>query len=155
MKIEEEIKQSSFKDEYQKLMINLLFTGKWIHNISAKHIKPFGLTNQQYNVLRILRGQKDHSISVNKISERMIDRMSNVSRLVDKLEHKKLVKRKVNINDRRQMNISISEKGIELVKEIEKKENELFSNFKALSTKEAKILNQLLDKLRTELNHGN
>jgi len=148
MKIEDEIKQSSFKDEHQKLMINLLFTGKWINNISAQHIKQFGLTNQQYNVLRILRGQKNHCISVNEISVRMIDRMSNVSRLIDKLEKKALVERKVNSNDRRQVDIKIADKGVELIKEVEKIENKMFAHFKTLNKFEAAQLNNLLDKLR-------
>jgi len=78
MEIEKEIKQNKFKDELHKLMINQLFTGKWITNLIAKQLKPFGITNQQYNVLRILRGQKSNYISVNAISDRMIDKMSNV-----------------------------------------------------------------------------
>ena len=148
MKIEEEIKQNSFKNEYQKLMINLLFTGKWINNIAAKHIKKFGVTTQQYNVLRILRGQKDKCISVNSISERMIDKMSNVSRLIDKLEDKRYVERKINMDDRRQMDIRITENGLALIKSIEKTENQLFNNFNNLCDEEAEALNLLLDKLR-------
>jgi DNA-binding MarR family transcriptional regulator len=148
MEIEKEIKQNNFKDEIHKLMINQLFTGKWITNLIAKQLKPFGITNQQYNVLRILRGQKSNYISVNAISDRMIDKMSNVSRLIDKLVDKKLVQRKINKDDRRQADIVINQKGLDLVKAIEDTEDDLKSNFKSLSEEEAKQLNDLLDKLR-------
>ena len=148
MEIEKEIKQNKFKDEINKLMINQLFIGKWITNLIAKQLKPFGITNQQYNVLRILRGQKSNYISVNAISDRMIDKMSNVSRLIDKLVDKKLVQRKINKDDRRQADIVINQKGLDLVKAIEDTEDDLKSNFKSLSEEEAKQLNDLLDKLR-------
>ncbi len=148
MEIEKEIKQNKFKDEIHKLMINQLITGKWITNLIAKQLKPFGITNQQYNVLRILRGQKSNYISVNAISDRMIDKMSNVSRLIDKLVDKKLVQRKINKDDRRQADIVINQKGLDLVKAIEDTEDDLKSNFKSLSEEEAKQLNDLLDKLR-------
>ncbi|MBL4708140.1 MAG: MarR family transcriptional regulator [Flavobacteriales bacterium] len=148
MGIKEDIQQSEFTDEIQKLMINQLYTGKWITNIISKQLKPFGLSMQQYNVLRILRGQGEYSISVNAISERMIDKMSNVSRLIDKLVDKKLVERKINRIDRRQVDIVISEKGLKMVKEIMSIEQELKSNFSNINQEEAKQLNYLLDKLR-------
>ena len=148
MEIEKEIMQERFKDEYHKLMVNQLFTGKWITNLIAKQLKPFGLTNQQYNVLRILRGQGKNYISVNSISDRMIDKMSNVSRLIDKLVDKKLVERRVNKVDRRQADILINAKGLELVNAVERTEDELKSNFKSLTETEAVQLNRLLDNLR-------
>ena len=148
MSIESEIKQNKFKDEIHKLMVNQLFTGKWVTNLIAKQLKPFGITNQQYNVLRILRGQKNQYISVNAISERMIDKMSNVSRLIDKLVIKELVVRKINKKDRRQVDIAISEKGLSLVQKVESKEDDLKANFNNITNEEAKQLNHLLDKLR-------
>jgi DNA-binding MarR family transcriptional regulator len=148
MDIQKEIKQNKFKDEIHKLMINQLFTGKWITNLIAKQLKPFGLTNQQYNVLRILRGQGKNYISVNAISERMIDKMSNVSRLVDKLVDKQLVERRVNKEDRRQADIVINQTGLDLIKAIEETEGALKENFNTLTEEEAKQLNALLDKLR-------
>lgn len=150
MKIEEEIKQISFKNEYQKLMINQQFTGRWISNLMIKQLKPYKITNQQYNVLRILRGQQTDYISVNAISERMIDKMSNVSRLIDKLVEKSLVERKVNKEDRRQMDIRITNPGLRLVTEIENSEDKLFDKLKSLNETEAKQLNNLLDKLRSK-----
>ena len=148
MKLEEEIKQPHFQDDIQKLIINLLFSGKWATDLIAKQLKPHKITHQQYNVLRILRGQKGHQISVNAVAERMIDRMSNVSRLIDKLNDKGLVVRKVNKTDRRQVDIGITPTGLTLVEQIEKKEIELRENFSTLSKKEANQLNHLLDKLR-------
>lgn len=148
MKIEEEIKQGKFKSEYHKLMINQLFTGKWVADVIAKHLKEYDLTPQQYNVLRILRGQYPGAISVNTICERMIDKMSNVSRLVDKLEKKELVNRKINQEDRRQMDISITDNGLKLLEVLDNKEPEMIDQFKHLSTDEANSLNNLLDKLR-------
>lgn len=150
MKIEEEIKQNKFEDEYQKLMINQMFTGKWVNEIMATHLKPYGLTSQQYNVLRILRGQHPKSTSVNSIMGRMIDKMSNVSRLVDKLKAKEFVIRKVNHDDRRQVDIEITPLGLDVLKEIDGKQDEVKSKFKTLSLKEAKQLNDLLDKLRDQ-----
>ncbi len=148
MELEKEIKQPTFKNEYQKLIINQLFTGKWISNIISKHLKRHRLTSQQYNVLRILRGQKENSISVNAISDRMIDKMSNVSRLVDKLKAKKLIERRINKDDRRQVDIEITADGLSLVKDIEQTDDEMIDQFKSLTIDEAKQLNDLLDKLR-------
>jgi DNA-binding MarR family transcriptional regulator len=148
MKLEQEIKQNKFGSEVQKLMINQLFTGKWVSEIIMRHLKPFDLTSQQYNVLRILRGQHPAAISVNAISERMIDKMSNVSRLVDKLKNKKLVQRKINQNDRRQVDIEITEKGLKLLDKIDSQEDKMKEAFSNLTEAEARQLNNLLDKLR-------
>jgi DNA-binding MarR family transcriptional regulator len=148
MTIQEEIKQSEFANEYQKLIINQLFTGRWVGEKVSHHLKPFGLSSQQYNVLRILRGQEKNGISVNAITERMIDKMSNVSRLIDKLNVKGFINRTTNSADRRQVDIEISESGLELLKQIDLVENELNSSFNNLTIHEAKHLNDLLDKLR-------
>ena len=148
MRIEDEIKQDNFGNEYQKLAINQLFTGKWVSDLIANHLKPYALSTQQYNVLRILRGARPEALTVNAICERMIDKMSNVSRLVDKLILKDLVIRKVNFNDRRQMDIEITKKGLNILKEIDEKDPLLFDNFSNLSIEEARDLNNLLDKLR-------
>lgn len=148
MGIEQEIKQRNFKSEYEKLIINQLFTGKWVSDTVTQHLKPYKLTNQQYNVLRILRGQDNNTLSVNGITERMIDKMSNVSRLVDKLLTKELIERKINAIDRRQVDVIITEKGLSLLELIDEKENELHNHFKNITPNEACRLNNLLDKLR-------
>jgi len=148
MKIEDEIKQGSFKSVYHKLMVNQLFTGKWVADAIAQHLKPYDLTSQQYNVLRILRGQYPKAISINAICERMIDKMSNVSRLVDKLLAKGWAKRKVNLEDRRQMDVTITESGLEVLQQLDEKEDALLAYFDHLTAEEADLLNHLLDKMR-------
>ncbi|MCB9334693.1 MAG: MarR family transcriptional regulator [Flavobacteriales bacterium] len=149
MKLEEEIKQKKFKDEFQKLALNIMFTGNWLSNQSIKSFKPFGISPQQYNVLRILKGQYPQAISVNSITERMLDKNSNASRLVDKLVVKKLVERAVCEKDRRQVDVAITQNGIDLLeemKDIVESSNIQFS--KKITKEEAKIMNEILDKLR-------
>ncbi len=149
MRIEEEIKQQKFDNEHQKLMVNLLFSGKWITDFTNDFLKKFDISTQQFNVLRILRGQHPNTATVNLISDRMIDKMSNVSRLIDKLESKKLVERKVCKKDRRQVDILISDFGLNLLKKIDEVDNKLESNMQNLNKEEATQLNDLLDKLRS------
>ncbi|MEX2379665.1 MAG: MarR family transcriptional regulator, partial [Vicingaceae bacterium] len=119
-----------------------------VNDLISKYLKPYGLTTQQYNVLRILRGQHSKAISVNAVAVRMIDKMSNVSRLIDKLKDKDLVLRTINQDDRRQVDIEITEKGLKLLKEIDHVQSKIKEHFKTLTEEEAKQLNNLLDKLR-------
>ena len=105
MKIEEEIKQKKFKDDYQKLVVNLLYTSNWMNAQFELLFKNSGITLQQYNVLRILRGQYPKPSSIKLIKERMLDRMSDASRIVDKLVLKKLVIRNQCPNDRRSVDV--------------------------------------------------
>ncbi len=148
MKLEDEIKQKNFRNEYQKLAVNILLTGSWMSFRSYEMLKPFKLTTQQYNILRILRGQYPNPVTVNLLIERMMDKMSNASRIVDRLVAKKLVERKLKADDRRCVDVIINEKGLKLLKKIEDSEVKFEGNFRTLSEKEAKKLNDLLDKLR-------
>ncbi|MBE7442313.1 MAG: MarR family transcriptional regulator [Flavobacteriales bacterium] len=148
MKIEEAIKQKKFKSEYQKLYINIIYTANWLNNESIKTLKPFGISPQQYNVLRILNGQYPNAISVNNIIDRMLDKNSNASRLVDKLKQKELVEREICSNDRRQVDIKITEKGIQLLDEIAEKMDSFINIRSSLTENEAAITNEILDKLR-------
>lgn len=148
MKLEDEIKQKNFRNEYQKLAVNILLTGSWMSFRSYEMLKPFKLTTQQYNILRILRGQYPNPVTVNLLIERMMDKMSNASRIVDRLVAKKLVERKLKAEDRRCVDVIINEKGLKLLKKIEDSEVKFEGNFRTLSEKEAKKLNDLLDKLR-------
>ena len=152
MKLTEAIKQGSFSDEYQKLVVNIIYTGNWITQRNNEHLKQFGLTVQQYNVLRILRGQHPNPASVNLIIERMLDKMSNASRIVDKLEQKKLATRAFCKDDRRKVDVIITEKGMKLLEEIDIEQKEWLKAYHALSKSEAEEVNNLLDKLRTEFN---
>lgn len=148
MKIGDAIKQKEFKSEFQKLFINIIYTANWLNNESIKTLKPFGISPQQYNVLRILKGQHPNAITVNNIIDRMLDKSSNASRLVDKLKQKGLVERDVCNNDRRQVDIKITIKGIAIVDEILKKMDS-FNNIKnAITIEEAEKMNTILDKLR-------
>lgn len=148
MKIEEEIKQDKFHSEYQKLAINILFTSNWLSANSTKILKPYGISPQQYNVLRILKGQSPKAISVSNIMERMIDKMSNTSRLVEKLRQKELIERVTCESDRRQVDVKITHKGLTLLEKVNKEMNAFKNIADNLSEQEAKTINQLLDKMR-------
>lgn len=149
MKLEEEIKQKKFKSEYQKLLLNVIFTGNWLNSQSIKAFKPFGVSPQQYNVLRILKGQHPDAITVNQIAERMLDKNSNASRLVDKLVVKALVKREICEKDRRQMDVAITDKGLKLLTEMENNIEHIDQVIsKSVTKKEAEQLNAILDKIR-------
>lgn len=148
MKIEDEIKQDKFKSEYQKLAINLIFTGNWINSKNAELLKPYKLTSQQYNLLRILRGQYPKPVTVNLLIERMLDKMSNASRIVDRLVKKNLVLRKSCPEDRRRVDIVITDKGMKLLDKIDLDEDKWEKRFENLTAKEATELNNFLDRLR-------
>ena len=149
MKLEDEIKQSRFKDEYQKVGINILFTASWLNKINSEALKPYNISIQQFNILRILRGLGGKPASIKLLTERMIDKMSNASRLVDKLKAKGLVERVECPKDRRQVDILITDKGlVQVEKASEELESNLLDSLSNLSEPEAKNLNSLLDKLR-------
>ncbi len=148
MKLEDEIHQKKFSSEFQKLTINLIYTNNWIASKHAEYFKNSDITIQQYNVLRILRGQFPNPSSVKLIKERMLDKMSDASRIIDKLKLKKLVVRKECPNDRRSVDILITEKGLELLKTLDAVDEAPKELFKSLTVSEIKTLNALLDKLR-------
>lgn len=148
MKLEEEIKQSSFRNEYHKLAVNILYTHSWLISKIADHLWKFDLTPQQFNLLRILRGQYPEPASISLLKERMIDKMSDASRLVDRLISKGLVEREICPDDRRRVNVIITKKGLSLLKKIDETDQTIDNFLKSLSEEEAVILNNLLDKLR-------
>ncbi|MCS7018904.1 MAG: MarR family transcriptional regulator [Cytophagales bacterium] len=148
MRIEEELQQSRFDSEHHKAALNILFTAGWINAIDLSILKPFGISPQQFNVLRILRGQHPSAVRLCDITPRMLDRMSNTARLVEKLRLKGLVSREQNPQNRRAVNISITDKGLALLKAIDAKMPEWYSHFQNISSEEATQLNVLLDKLR-------
>jgi DNA-binding MarR family transcriptional regulator len=149
MRIEEAIKQNrAFANEYEKLAINILFTASWIEAGNIQRLKPFGISPQQYNVLRILRGSFPNPMMLGDIASRMIDKNSNATRLVDKLLTKGLVKREINEQNRRQVDIEITPTGMDLLTVIDKDVDSWLELFKTISGNEAKALNDTLDKLR-------
>lgn len=148
MKIEDEIKQSKFKNVHEKLVINLMFTGNWMYTKNTQRFKPFGISPEQYNILRILRGQHPNSVTINLLIERMLNKMSNASRLVEKLRQKELVERKQCEADRRAVDVVITKKGLELLTKIDVSNDEWTKNALTLSDTDATELNRLLDLLR-------
>ena len=148
MKIEDEIKQPIFKNEYSKMVINIMFTSNWINQKVHCFLKEFDLSPQQFNILRILRGQYPGSTTITTIQERMLDKMSNASRLVEKLRIKGFVTRDTDDSDRRQVKVKITEAGLELLKKTDSL-NDKHNNFSdTITPEEAQTLNYLLDKLR-------
>jgi len=152
MKIEEEIKQKQFKDEYHKLAVNLQFTANWLSAQHSRALKHFGISSQQFNVLRILKGQYPNPSSLILIRERMLDKESNASRLIDKLVNAGLTKRVQCPNDRRQVEITITHKGLRLLEEVNPAVELISKSMKSLNEQDAAFLNQLLDKLRDKQN---
>ncbi len=148
MRIEDEIKQEKFKSEQQKVTINLLYTSNWLINKHKEFFSEYEITPQQYNVLRILRGQHPKSISTSAIKDRMLDKNSDVSRIVDRLTNKELVSKGTCSKDRRLVDVLISQKGLTLLKAMDKSVDGLDTNI-SLNEEEAKMLNKLLDKVRS------
>lgn len=148
MSIEEAIQQKKFENAHQKAAINILFTSGWVYHHQASRLKPMGITPEQYNVLRILRGSHPAQMRLADITCRMIDRSSNATRLVEKLRQKGLVKRVQCENNRRQVDISITPSGLKLMQQADENEQAWLSTMHQLSKAEAEQLNRLLDKLR-------
>ncbi len=148
MRLEDEIVQRSFKNEYEKAIVNMVFSYNWLVNFHINLLKPYGITIQQYNILRILRGQRSKPATIKLIKERMLDRMSDASRIVEKLRVKGLVERNICASDRRNVDVLITEKGLNLLSEIDKYEDEMEKRLSALNNNEVKQLNDLLDKMR-------
>lgn len=146
--ISEEIKQKKFKSEQQKAMLNILLTANTIYACNSRFFKNYGLSPEQYNVLRILRGNHPETCTVIYIQERMLDKMSNASRLIDKLEAKNLVDRTQSDTDRRQVKIRITDEGIELLKTIDVPFSKMESQIKCIPEDELVHFNEILDALR-------
>jgi DNA-binding MarR family transcriptional regulator len=148
MRIEEEIQSTNFEDNYHKAVINISYTHGWLSNIFRVEFEKFNLTAQQFNVLRILRGQYPKPATVNLLKERMVDKMSDASRIVDRLVQKGLVSRCTNTKDRRAVDIRISDQGLDILSkiDIEFKTKDILKNH--LSEEEAEMLSNLLDKVR-------
>lgn len=146
--IEEEIRQSKFESEHQKAAINILFTSGWLGNINNSRLKAHGITAEQYNVLRILRGSHPKKLMLADITGRMLNKSSNATRLVEKLRQKGCVRRDICEENRRQVDISITPKGLDLLSKIDKESESWTAKLKNVSKQEAQELNRLLDKLR-------
>jgi DNA-binding MarR family transcriptional regulator len=148
MKLEDEIFNKAFDNQYHKVVVNILYTCGWINNLLQKELKKHKITMQQYNVMRILRGQYPRPTTVNVVKERMLDKMSDASRIVNRLVEKRLVTREINTYDTRARDILITTAGLELIEKInlEKVMDKIIT--KNISKQEAKLINDLLDNLR-------
>ena len=148
MSIEQDIKQEKFLNEFEKVAVNILFTSSWLYNINASRLKQHDITPEQFNVLRILRGSHPKAMMLADITCRMIDKNSNATRLVEKLRQKGLIKREICENNRRQVDIVITTKGLEVLTKIDQESNAWLATLKGISKAEAQELNRILDKLR-------
>ncbi|MBS1509588.1 MAG: winged helix DNA-binding protein [Bacteroidetes bacterium] len=147
MGIQEDINQSKFRNEYQKAGINLIYTFNWITEQMKNLFEQHGLTSQQFNILRILRGA-GQPLSTLQIRQRMLDKMSDTSRIVDRLVIKGLVKKVTSKIDKRLVDVSITDKGKKLLSKLDGHQDEMDGVLTNLSEAEAKALNKLLDKIR-------
>lgn len=149
MNIDSAIQQPRFRNEYQKVMVNILYSAGWITENQKRFLEPEEITPQQYNILRILRGSVK-PLSTLQIRERMLDKMSDTSRIVDRLLLKGLVGKKTCTTDKRLVDITISEKGLEMLERLDARNDELDHMVSStLSPEEAGELNTLLDKMRS------
>lgn len=149
MSLEKDIHQlRSFRNEYQKAIVNLIFTNNWLNEKIKTFLDKEDITPQQFNILRILRGSFPQPLSTLQIRERMLDKMSDTSRIVDRLVVKELVKKNSCKADKRLVDVLITDKGKKLLEKFDAKSNEMDSLISNLSEAEAKTLNKLLDKAR-------
>ncbi|MBL7729352.1 MAG: MarR family transcriptional regulator [Dinghuibacter sp.] len=148
MGIENDINQPKFASEYQKAAINIIYTNNWLVERFKNIFESEDLTTQQFNILRILRGARE-PLSICTIRERMLDRMSDASRIVDRLIKKGLVKKTINKFDKRLVSVTISPRGLAVLKKLDERDDELNNVVSKLSVTEAKTLNKLLDKIRS------
>jgi DNA-binding MarR family transcriptional regulator len=148
MQIDKEIQITKFEDNYHKVTVNLTYTYGWLSNITREQFEKYNLTTQQFNILRILRGQYPNPATINLLKERMLDKMSDASRIVDRLIQKGMVSRCTNKKDRRAVDIRISDAGLELLSkmDIEFKPKDFLKD--NLTEEEAGQLSDLLDKMR-------
>ncbi len=148
MKLEQAIKSTKFKNEVHKAGLNILYTAWWLKTAMSKDLKEFGLTHEQYNVLRILKGKYPEQMCVRDVACRMIEKSSNVPRIIDRLELKKLVKRSTSAIDKRETVITLTQSGITILEATTVILNKLMDETVAICNEDATVLNQLLEKVR-------
>jgi DNA-binding MarR family transcriptional regulator len=148
MSLEADIQQKTFRNEYQKAILNILYTQNHLVTRMTEVFKKFDITRQQYNVLRILRGQFPDPATINLIKERMLEKMSDTSRIVERLRLKGLLQREGGKSDKRAAEIIITASGLDLLRKMQPEVDELDGVLTGLTLEEAKELNNLLDKVR-------
>ncbi len=148
MRLEDETKTKQFKSEHHKLTINIIYTYNWLMTRSHKMFEKYGLTVQQYNILRIMRGQYPASCTIQLLKDRMLDKQPDVSRLLDRLHQKDLIERKVSDKDRRRLDLRISQLGMDLLEQMAPEVKSIESTLDSLTEEEMQQANALLDRLR-------
>ena len=148
MGIEKDIQQTNFRNEFQKMSINIIYTANWLNEKMGQILSTEDITQQQYNILRILRGS-ECPLSTLKIRERMLDKMSDTSRIVDRLIAKELVVKNTCEKDKRLVDITLSPKGLDLVDQLDQFNDRIDALLKGINASEAATMNQILDKIRT------
>lgn len=148
MGIEKDIQQASFKTEHAKAVVNIIYSYHWLTEKIKSFLQQEDITLQQYNILRILRGSDPKPLSTLDIRERMLDKMSDTSRIVDRLVIKGWVTKKIRESDKRLVDVSITKEGKKLLEKMDKKEAEMNNIVAGLSSDELKSLNALLDQMR-------
>ena len=151
MGIEKDIQQTNFRNEFQKMSINIIYTANWLNEKMGQILSTEDITQQQYNILRILRGS-NAPLSTLKIRERMLDKMSDTSRIVDRLIVKGLVEKTACVKDKRLVDITVTKKGLQLLEKLDALNEQIDSILNGVSEKEAHTINQILDKLREDSN---
>ena len=149
MKLEQAIQQSSFTSNFQKLTLNFIYTYNIFKEEQKNFFKPYSITPQQYNVLRILRGSYPKPYTTSQVRDRMLDKMSDASRIVERLVKKGLVKRSTTKSDKRLVDVVISDRGLELLTAIDKPlDHEMNATFIKFTDEERETFTTLLDKMR-------
>lgn len=148
MKLEDELRQVIFESVYHKMLLNVIYTGNWIEGKNTSELRKYDITNQQYNILRILKGQHPKCANISLIQERMLDRRSDASRIVERLRLKGLVERYLDENNRRQVKVTITQKGLDLLDDICKNSLTSEQYQRLISQDEAVLINNILDKIR-------
>lgn len=139
---------TEFTNDKHRMLANVVYTGNWVKNQSNDFLKPFELSNPQFNILRILRGAKSW-LNMNDVKNRMIEKSPNATRLCDKLVDKKLVERKRSEDDRRVVYLKVSNEGLQLLKKIDDKEaSPILEALINIDENDAKTVNEILDRLR-------
>ena len=152
MKLSDEIKQATFADAHMEAILNLHFTSHWLYRLFQDQLKGFDISNEQYNILRILRGNRGAAYNLCDVQERMLNRTANATRLVEKLRKRGLVTRRANETDRRRVDIAITKEGLSLLADMDEPTSEIGRRTAlAITTDEARALTDLLERLRDGL----
>lgn len=148
MKLEQEIKQPKFQDEWQKALLNILYTGNWLTDNFMVISKKYAINDQHYNILRILRGKYPKCMCPSEIKEVLVNKRGDLTRLLDKLVKMGLVDRNINAENRRMVDVIITKKGLNLLAEMDPDVNQVENIKSHISEEEAKVLNDILDRIR-------